>query len=461
MTLFSPFENSLNDLVTDDLNALKSVSEGWYVEYKQSLSNAQAIAKSVSAMANSYGGWIFYGIKEESKANSVAGEFVGIDIAELDPALQSIRQSVANLMSPACHYEVKVLYGPCDVISLEESKVIICVVVPQSLEAPHIHNKGLIYRRISDGSEPVPETDRFMIEKMFQRSAQTVKAYKKWIKQDPELAQGESEIPFLRVLLVPNLWNMPRARAEVDIDTVKRILNGITGRKSSIPFDTVYSSANAIIARQRGANNPMQAGLTWKVYNDLASDILIPLTCIDGELDDIAEKLRKFNHTEEFISLLASANVVTGKIVDLNFIFNAMMGIIESQRALQEEAGWPLNFHIKIKLLNVWRTIPFLDVDYFIRHLRENGLPVCLTSKSISPPGHHPDTFRHVTSDHGDLPKDASVTLQTMSCFLPIAEAFGFPMTHLVKRDYGAADVNGEPENFFVKLTDAGIRAGR
>jgi hypothetical protein len=459
MNQFNPFKTTIENLVTDDLIALRSVNEGWHVEYKQTLSNAQAIAKSVSAMANSYGGWIFYGIKEESKENSVAGEFVGIHESDVDSSLQTIRQSVANLINPSCHYEVKALYGPCEAISLGNSKAIICIAVPQSIESPHIHNKGVIYRRISDGSEPVPESDRFMIEKMFDRSSKIVKDFKKWIKQDPELSKGEANVPFLRVILVPNLWNMPRPGAELNVDVVKKILNEKDGRKNHMPYDTVYSSASAIIARQCNADNPIRASLTWKIYNDLASDILIPLSWIEGDLIYIYQNLAKFDHKAEFVSLLKGTNVTHAKIVNLNYVFNVLMSIIESQRAFQEMFGWPLSFNIKIKLLNVWRTIPFLDVDYFINHIRDNGIPVVLTKKSLSPNGYHPETFRYISHEHQGLPTYASVTLQTMGCFIPIAEAFGLPFAHLIKRGYGVADPNGDPENFFAKLTAAGIRA--
>ena len=40
--------------------------------------NAASIAKSVSAFANTYGGWLFYGVNEKSKSGAAAGEFVGI-----------------------------------------------------------------------------------------------------------------------------------------------------------------------------------------------------------------------------------------------------------------------------------------------------------------------------------------------------------------------------------------------
>ena len=45
------------------------------MEYKSEAVPARALAKSLSAFANTYGGWLFVGVREESKDNAVAGSF--------------------------------------------------------------------------------------------------------------------------------------------------------------------------------------------------------------------------------------------------------------------------------------------------------------------------------------------------------------------------------------------------
>ena len=54
-----PFEKAFQDLVAADLACLREVSEGWYVEYKSTAIAPRALAKSLSAFANQYGGYLF------------------------------------------------------------------------------------------------------------------------------------------------------------------------------------------------------------------------------------------------------------------------------------------------------------------------------------------------------------------------------------------------------------------
>ena len=53
---YNPFSKEIDQLDSGDLEKLRQVHEGWYVEYKAELPKAKAIAKAISAFANTYGG---------------------------------------------------------------------------------------------------------------------------------------------------------------------------------------------------------------------------------------------------------------------------------------------------------------------------------------------------------------------------------------------------------------------
>ena len=455
--MFDPFNKSPDDLNANDLLALKNVREGWYIEYKQEVPKSDSIAKSISAMANSYGGWVFYGIKEESKENSVAGEFPGVSISEADSSLQKIRQAVANALSPSCHFETFLLKGPCEEIGLTENKCIICVAIPQSIEAPHIHSKGVIYRRVADGSEPVAETDRYMIEKMFQRNEFLIKKFKDWIDDDFDLSDVESDAPFLRLLIAPNIWRAPRSQFKINIDTIMKTLNSHDGRRTGIPFDTIYSSTTGVIARQCTNNDPTSANLTWQFYEDLRSEVLIPLAWCRGDTNYIYNGLRKSKHVREFTDLLDATASKTITVVNLSMLHNLLAGIVESLRAILKEAQWPQSFYIKAKITNISRTIPFFDSNFFIEHLRKNGIPVSLTKSSIAPSGKHPESFDFIDSNTDTEDEHVQAMIQATRCFIPISEAFGLPFRHMLNESIKNKSSN-EHNALFEQLIETGIR---
>jgi hypothetical protein len=86
-----------------------------------------------------------------------------------------------------------------------EGSCIICVSVPLNPNAPHVHTKGYIYRRVADGSKPKPENDRFVIDQLFQRSQELRKQHAEWHDRDPEFSENERTQPFIRLLITPGL----------------------------------------------------------------------------------------------------------------------------------------------------------------------------------------------------------------------------------------------------------------
>ena len=74
-----------------------------------------------------------------------------------------------------------------------------------------------------------------------------------------------------------------------------------------MPFETVYSSSEGIIARQLGKNDPQNLGLTWKTRRDLSCDILLPLPFYDvGNPEKLIPILDRYDHIRKFVQLLYS-----------------------------------------------------------------------------------------------------------------------------------------------------------
>ena len=449
--MFSPFQKPLESLDATDLERLRHVAEGWYVEYKSELSKAPDIAKSISAFANTYGGWVFYGVGEKSKSEPVAESFLGINLGNVDAALQRIRQAVAQHMNPAAHFDVRAIQG--DGVSLAADKIVIGVRVPQSPTAPHVHTSGKIYRRVADGSEPKAENDRHLLDQMFRRSDELKKDFKNWVGRDPEFSKDEAKVPYLRLLMIADPWGEENPWLETDAMRLKSLFGKEKGLMAAVPLNSIYTSHNGYIARQANGNDPHNLGLTWRFRESLVSDVLVPLNFYNVDSPyALGEHLGGYEQAERFVRILEASNYAAPRVVDLNLLFNLLIGLVETQRRLLAEAKWTKPYFIKAKLLNVWRTIPFLDVDHIIEGFEADGLPVCLDKIVTTPPGSDPDTFQKVeafvtiTDEDGER---ADIVIQALTILQPIARAWGLSF---------ALDADRYPDTFR-KLHEASVLA--
>lgn len=424
--LFTPFDTQLEAVTVQDLERLRGVAEGWYVEYKSQVSNAADVAKSISALANTYGGWIFYGVEEKSKAEPVAGSFPGIDDVNADAVFQRIRQAVAQNMNPAAHFDLKAVRG--DGSSLPLGRMVICIRVPQSPTAPHVHVSGRIYRRVADGSEPKPENDRHLLEQMFKRSDQYRKQFSNWVERDPEFSKGEEDLPYLRLLMDVDPWDIEKPWLETNAAELKKIFSQEDGLFVSLPFDTLYTSSRGFVARQVNSSDPHRLGLTWHFRGSLISEVIIPLNFY--EEDDprsLLGPLRGYECGKEFIKFLVEKNYSSPRIVDINILFWILIAVVGTQQRLLKAANWDKSYFVKARLLNVWRTVAFLDVDVVVDSFKDYGLPVCLDRVVTTPLGTEPDSFWKMDQLE-DIEKDEiRLILQALAILRPIATAWGLP----------------------------------
>ena len=95
---FNPFDKGFKDVGESDLDILRSVSEGWHIEYKRGNQNGKQIAKSISSFANSYGGIYFLGV--DANEENFAENFPGVDDSP-----DRIRDSISNNLQPFPYFD--------------------------------------------------------------------------------------------------------------------------------------------------------------------------------------------------------------------------------------------------------------------------------------------------------------------------------------------------------------------
>ena len=385
---YSPFEKYFDDLAVTDLKVLKGVHEGWYVEYKSEMVNASAMAKAISAFANTYGGWLFIGISEKSKDDNVAGEFMGLPSDEKDKIRQKIRSALSANVQPTPFYEIKFLDGPLKDIGLSKDKSVLVIHTPSSPQAPHVHKDGRIYKRVSDSSEPKPETDPHLLSQIWKRREKSDAIIKRWIEDHPEFSEGEGKSPYLRVLLTPDDWGQSQVHLRAEMNEVRSVLRGSKEDGYHMPLETTHLTGTGYVGRQTGGNDPYNFGVTFQTDTSLNAEFVLPFRFHRvNNTDALWAYLQEYDHTDAYVDILIKGRHKTINIIDLNFIYAGIIAMITKYRKLQRLAGKETPYYAKVILLNGWRFHPFIDDADCIKQFEKFGVPMIMSDEVIAPSG--------------------------------------------------------------------------
>ena len=323
MSGYSPFERDIDVLRAQDLAVLTLVKEGWYVEYKREPVRASALAKELSAFANTYGGWLFLGIEEHSPDDPVAIGFPGIPNEQIDNVLKRLRNSAADNVNPTPYFRQNVLRGPCRRIALPRDRSVVVVEVPESHTAPHVHRDGRIYRRVGEGSEPKAETDRFILDQLWQRRERMQMWTRQWIERDPKFTDVERVRPYLRLLFCADPWRQRNPQLSMSFADFRTI---VASETKTLPLDVVYPTTDGFIARQVETNDPYQQVLTWQVRRDGSCEVILALLAYQhSTVGELHSTLEGYRYCDRFIELLKRRGHDDVCVADLNVVIPVLM----------------------------------------------------------------------------------------------------------------------------------------
>ena len=180
--------------------------------------------------------------------------------------------------------------------------------------------------------------------------------------------------------------------------------------------------------------------------------MLIPLNhhVIKSE-EQFAQECDGLEHAKRFAHIMLAQGHENAHIVDLNFLFTSLAGVMNIQERLSAKAGWTGSLYAKARLLHVWRTCPYIDLDVILDEYEAHGVPMCLNNEIQVWPRSDPETFFEIQS-HETETLETRLMLKTMAVFAPIARAFGLP---------GWLDLsdNGEGRYYHLELYQAARRA--
>ena len=198
--LYNPFgDKRLSELTEEDLQQLipRGVAEGHYVEYKSTAPSAAKIAKSVSAFANTHGGWLFLGLEADEHTN-LPTRVPGLDLSTYGNLPDTIRHAVVAHLDPQPGYEDR-----C--VPLSDGRIVVVVRTPEGDSPPYIHSDGRMYRRHGAGSDPVFEKDRHTVDQLYVKARKVHEQFRDFAALPWQMskAQSNSTTGWLELYIMP------------------------------------------------------------------------------------------------------------------------------------------------------------------------------------------------------------------------------------------------------------------
>lgn len=383
---FNPFGKDFTDIVVGDLSVLRNTAEGWYVEYKGETVEQKNIAKSLSAFANHYGGWIFYGVQGSRDKRDRAAGFKGLEQSEVAVLIERIRNAAKDSISPSPYYEHAVLDGPCSEIGLAADRSIVVVLVPSGPHPPYIHIDGRIYRRVGDASDPKAETDRFILDQLWQRGQSAEAKLASFLQTEPMLSGDEGHLSRCELFLLPDPLGATGHRSNLKFNQFIEVMSE-KAFGMGISCDNFFMMADGFIGRQVTTNDPYNLVFTWKHYFNGASVVSFTLTSTWLGGIEADNWLSKYKHEKQFLELLAKAGNNKGYLLDINQLFFLSVAAVNQQHRLMVAGGIRGPIYAKTVFRNIWRRVPYVDTERYMRLVSGYGLPVIQFDQEFAPPG--------------------------------------------------------------------------
>ena len=381
---YNPFGKDVATVVGDDLDVLRHVSEGWYVDYKQQGLEIVDLARHMSAFANQYGGWLFFGIVEATDGSRTAGTFPGIATTAVPALSLKLREAISGHVSPPLLYEERAVHGPCGKIGLPAGCAIVIVGIPQGVDPPYIHSTGRIYRRLADQSKPREETDRHSLDVLWERGKTYRTNISDRLRRTPEFPAIQQESTWAFVYLCPDL-RLPGPGKCVTHEEFRNLVRNDSPSPVdiSIPLQEVRSSEFGFIGRHAEGNNPQlgTAGLRW--WHSGLTRLDIPINTWSEEHFRTAGA--HYHSMSKFIELLESQGHKDAQICDFSQLIWVLAALTHTCLRIRAHTLDARPLYAACEIRNVFYKVPFFNSSNFMTRCASDGVPV-ITDRSITCP---------------------------------------------------------------------------
>ncbi len=416
------YSKTIEELTESDLNDLidREISEGYWVEYKREFQTPKKIAKSIASFANSYGGWYFLGV-EADKTRNIAIKICGFSLDEFPNPVDSFRESVKANIDPVPFFIPKL-------VEIGDNKAVLVVYIPDNQETPFINKDGRIYRRISDSSDPIPEDNRFAIDRLYDNGKELGKRFDEFCKDDRVFSKVEENQGWVNIYLSPyplgfkvrdemlysqaiyKLLEKSQEPQDIYLDPNEKIGSGY------LPFNSGQMGVQSIILKQVTPEKLPYSTITAELFFDGKAKIFIPLEYVQilkninqlksQKVIRVVKNLQESDKESDFYLI---------RFFDLKKLFAIVTNLLNYYQKWYYDNQLFNSLRFAISLENIWRVSPFVDSDEWGSFTEKYGLPI-----------QHVNSLR-IPNQRGKGIIINEFPLWTTACPL-IATGFGIPL---------------------------------
>lgn len=415
---YTPFNKEIEELTEKDLLILadSEISEGWYIEYKRDIPKTSSghldgikISKSVSAFANTKGGWIFWGIDcdNKNKVNAING----VDLSEQLNFEDQVAKTINANISPRPYYHFKR-------IGLENGRTVFLILVEESPTPPYITSQGVIYQREHNESKPIRE--RYIIEKLNEKTGEYYDSIERFTSFDLPETKGQAEWnqTYLELYLYPLPFNSFEFKEFYTSDFFKNAalrfyqnvdvsLGPPDSNAPVIPlnlgFNSIFSSERSLIIRPLNEKNLIYKSTTVELTERGNLKFLMPVYEFDTRnvpkhyegSETLSYLLDKYSPHETVKQSLGypmkySSELLTVtqrkttdfvnhvKFIDGMELIASILIIISKYRAVLEDNGFDFGTDIgfRARITDCWRKFVFFDNKDYLEKIKLYNIPL-------------------------------------------------------------------------------------
>jgi len=341
------------------------------------------LLKQGNLIANTYGGWYFIGVKAD-KTKNVAQTINGIDLNEIQDPVDKLRESIKSNIdpTPVFHYKLVQLDDP--------HKAVLVVEIPDNQETPFITSDGRIYRRVSDSSDPVLESNRYAVDRLVDNGKELSKQFEEFCQDNRTFSKSEENQSWVNVYISPyplGMINKVEMLSEEGIEklislsqtSLKYYLYGHEIGYGNFPFNSGMLGLGSVILRQVDPSKVGFNSATVEFLIDGRAKLHIPIFHLPYmELENV-EQIKSSEAKKALMDILKNDTELDLSVLRF-FDIQQLWSIVTNQTTFyQNWFGREFeNEKIKIAIVldNAWRLVPFHDSDVWGKFVQKFGLPV-------------------------------------------------------------------------------------